>query len=403
MSFSVLSGDSLVTSFMLIIAAAVGLSVIAVGILVAFYQRFWYERILRPSFDSSYNPSCAIIVPCKGSDDGLRPSIDAYLSVDYDNFEIIFAVESEHDSAVPVIKEAISGKPNAKLVVAGLSSRCAQKNWNMLKGVENANKPDVYVFADADITPQKEWLHELILPLSRSDAAATTGFRWIHLAKGSFGQYNHMFFNNFLYVLFCTASMIGNAGLWGGSMAMRREDFEKLGVAERWKETVVDDMSLAEIIMKNKKRSVLVPPCITDTNEALPLQKSTAWIERQMMFLKMYHTHLWCLAMPVVFSILLIQLWLIPAVIISSISSRSFFELGGAAPLAFTALDLLAAPLYIFMGRIDRFFRFIVQEPLLRWMHLYALARTSFTNTIIWSGVEYRLRVFSGKVISVKR
>ncbi|MBD3321643.1 MAG: glycosyltransferase, partial [Chitinivibrionales bacterium] len=225
---------------MLIIAAAIGVAVITVELAVAFYQRFWYDHSLRPSFDTTYTPTCAMIIPCKGYDDGLRASIDAYLSLDYSEYTIFFSVESEHDAAVPVIREAIAGKSNARLLVAGLSNQCAQKNWNIIKAVEIAGTPDVYVFADSDIVPQKDWLRQLVLPLSRSDIAVASGFRWIHLSKARFGQYNHMFFNNFLYVLFCSASIIGNVGLWGGSMAMRREDFEKLDVAKRWSETAVD-------------------------------------------------------------------------------------------------------------------------------------------------------------------
>ncbi|MBD3422294.1 MAG: glycosyltransferase [Chitinivibrionales bacterium] len=404
MDFFFLSGTSLWNIIAFWFSISVALGVIISGLFALAYQKFWYEKIYRPTFDPDYHPTCAIIVPCKGLLDELETNISAYLNMEYGDYKVYFAVEHEDDPAVQVINRVINGKPNAELVVAGLSTTCAQKNWNMLHAIERAGDVEVYVFADADINPQTAWLKELILPLSVEKNAATTGFSWMYTNKGTLGEYNHLFFNNFLYVIFCAASFIGNVGLWGGSMAIRRRDFEKMEVGKRWRQTAVDDLSLAEIIMKNGKRSVVVPTCITQTGDGhVMLKNSVLWIERQMMFLKMYHTHLWVLAMPLIIAVMAILALFPVAVVTSLFSTKTFIQLGGGASLAFIIADVVASATYYFMGKTQKFSRFMIMEPILRFMHLFSLARTMFTNTITWSGVKYRLKVSTGEVVEVVR
>ncbi len=143
-----------------------------------FHQRFRYDRILRKLYDASYNPRCSIILPCKGVPQNLETNLKAFLDLAYVNFEIIFAVESKEDVAFPSISKLITPYPKASIVVAGKATQCGQKNFNQLAAIKSAKDPDVYVFADIDICPQKQWLNELVLPLSNKKITAVTGFRW---------------------------------------------------------------------------------------------------------------------------------------------------------------------------------------------------------------------------------
>jgi hypothetical protein len=48
----------------------------------------------------------ALIVPCKGNDLGLEANLRALVEQDHRNYETVFGVESEQDSAVPVMRRA---------------------------------------------------------------------------------------------------------------------------------------------------------------------------------------------------------------------------------------------------------------------------------------------------------
>jgi ceramide glucosyltransferase len=368
------------------------------------YQRLFYKKYYRPGYDPSYHPQCAVIVPCKGgSTKNFEENLRSFLLLDYDAYEVLFAVESEIDGAVPTIRKVIAENPRASLVVAGLSKKCGQKNFNQLAAVSQAKNPGVYVFADVDISPKPQWLSEIILPLSNPAIAVTTGFRWLHAERGTLGQQAHFYMNSFLDTLDSTASFIGSVGLWGGSMAIRKKDFDELDVAGRWAETVVDDSSLSQIIKKHRKKSILVPTCITHTDDLIDsVRDATRWFERQMMFLKLYQKSLWIAAMPVIIIAFLTLIWLPCAIAMGLFTSHSFFSLAGGSSLLLLAGKFITDMMYPLLGTMPRLGSFMFFQPAALCVFLISCMRTAFRTTIVWSGIKYYLS-FSGKVTRLER
>ena len=232
MALYVLSGNSVITFILLIIALLIVIGLFVATLFSIFYHRFMYEKRYRPKFDSSYQPRCSIILPCKGIPQNFEENIRSFYELDYKDYEVIFTVESEDDPCVPVIKKVIEEKSSGSLAVAGITTTCSQKNHNMIAAVDIANDPEVYVFADSDIKLLRDWLKELILPLSKPDISVASGFRWLYSSTGKMGEMTNAYQNSMLLVLFSSASFINDTGLWGGSMAMKKKDFEELGVRD---------------------------------------------------------------------------------------------------------------------------------------------------------------------------
>ncbi|HUI91834.1 MAG TPA: glycosyltransferase family 2 protein [Chitinivibrionales bacterium] len=368
------------------------------------YQRLFYKKYYRSKYDPSFHPRCSVIVPCKGgSPKNFEENLMSFLRLDYDSYEVLFAVESESDGAVPKIRKVIAGNPKASLVIAGLSTKCAQKNFNQLAAVARANDPDVYVFADVDISPRPQWLAEIILPLSNPKISVTTGFRWLNAERGTLGQQAHFYMNSFLYTLYSTASFVGSVGLWGGSMAIRKKDFDELNVAGRWSETVVDDSSLSQLIKKHRKKSILVPTCITHTDDLIDsVRDATRWFERQMMFLKLYQKSLWIAAMPVIIITFVTLVWLPCAAAVGLCTSRSFYAVAGGSSLMLLLGKFISDLMYPLLGTIPRLGSFMFFQPAALCVFLFSCIRTTFRRTIVWSGIKYYLS-FSGKVIRLER
>ena len=184
MNIATIIGPTPVNKGLFIAAIVIAGCDILATIFTIVYQRFWYEKILRPRYTKGYAPRSSIIVPCKGIPKNFGKNLEGFLELDYQNYEVIYVAETETDPAVPLIRSIIGRHPNASLVIAGLSTACAQKNYNLVAGVKKANNPEVYVFADSDIKPGKLWLTELVLPLSSAKVAVTSGYRWLHADKG---------------------------------------------------------------------------------------------------------------------------------------------------------------------------------------------------------------------------
>ncbi|MBN2035511.1 MAG: glycosyltransferase family 2 protein [Chitinispirillaceae bacterium] len=404
MNIELLLGPTPLTKYLFFTAVLLAGGDILATLFAVIYQRFWYEKIRRPKFSKLYVPRCSIIVPCKGVSKNFNANVEGFLKLDYGNFEVLYIVENERDPAAAAISEITNRYANARLVIAGLSKNCAQKNHNLLAGIREAHDPDVYVFADSDIRPAGQWLHELVLPLSEQRVAVTSGYRWLHAKKGTLGEQAHALSNVFIYVLFSVASFLGGVGLWGGSMAIRKKTFDELEVAELWSRTAVDDMSLSQVVKRNRYRSVIVPASMTHSDELLPTVTATfAWFTRQTMFLKAYFKAIWLIG-GMILTIGGVTLFtLLPLAALGALSEhRSFLDCGGAAASVLYIGECIVVLLYPLLGPMPRFHTLLLYMPIVRITHIMSYFRTIFSNVITWAGVRYYL-TFSGNVARIER
>jgi ceramide glucosyltransferase len=393
MGLDVLLGANWITSALFVGAGVLVVADFVATLFSVIYKRYWYDRALRPRYRTDYAPRCALVIPCKGLTPGFARNIQTFLQLDYPSYEVLFVVEDERDSSAIEIREVIRGCDRASLVVAGLATMCAQKNYSLLAAVRSARDAEVYVFADADIGPQAGWLRELVLPLSDQSVVVTTGFRWLYVERPKLGGMVHDSINIFMYVLLSTASFVAEMGLWGGSMAIRKRDFDELDVAGLWGRTVVDDLSLSSRVAATGRSAIMVPSAVTCTDDLIQsVRGGVRWFERQIMFLKAYHRRAWLfLATPVALLGGTLIVWLPLAAILSISPHRSFFALGGAASVLFFAGEAATAMLYPLLGDVPRPMRFAAMQPFMRTAHAVSLLRTVFTNRITWSGVRYHL------------
>ncbi|MFW6245125.1 MAG: glycosyltransferase [Fibrobacterota bacterium] len=397
-------GEHLITKVLFFAALVVVLGDFAATIFAILYQRLIYNKLMRPKYSDSFSPKCSVIVPCKGIPKNFGKNLRGFLELDYSDYEVIYVVESPNDSAVPEIRNIVAQDSRAKLVVAGISTACAQKNHNMLAALKQADSPDVYVFADSDIKPGENWLKEIVLPLENPKITVTTGFRWLVPGKGTIGELTHSYVNIFIYTCFCAACYFGGVGLWGGSMAIRRKDFEELDVWGKWSRAAVDDMSLSAVVLKQGRRAVVVPSCVTVTDDLLPTMKSTVvWFERQIMFLKAYQRALWIFpTLPLALTAGLLLMLFPFALTVSLVSDYNFWQLGGGVALMFYLGHTFTALFYPFLGKMPYFSKFLLLQPVLRLTHVLSYFRTYMTRSITWAGIKYHLTI-NGDVDRIER
>ncbi len=400
-------GASIFAKFLLLAAVATVIGLLVATLFAILYHKFIYPKILYPKYDQNYLPRCSVILPCKGLPYNFEHNVRTFLELDYPDYEVLYCVESETDPAVEVIRKVTADDKRAHLVVAGITKNCGQKNYNMLAAVKTANNPDVYVFADSDIGPKPNWIRELIRPLSDHKVAVATGFRWLYHEERKVGGMANAYQNSILYILFTAASYFRDIGLWGGSMAVRKTDFESLGVGECWAKTVVDDMSLSEIVMRSKRESVMVSSCITPTEDTIDsFVKSVGWYKRQVLYLKAHQRMQWYLTIPGVTFFLFVYAWLPISLIIASLSGfsfASFVAVGGLAPVVLMVGTASTALLYPLLGKHPNLFWFVLMQPISMFTVLWGAFLTLFTNRIKWSGYHYYLDFKSGEVKRVEK
>jgi ceramide glucosyltransferase len=237
------------TAFLMLWLAAQAASVLAVLIFCASLGRApRLERV----------PRVAVLVAVKGHNVQLEPFLHSLFDQDYPDYRVIFAVEAADDPAVAAIapwRERMGGR--AAVVAAGLSVDEGQKTTNLLAAVSRLEPADeVIVLADADIVADRNWMTQLVAPLTNGGADLVSGFTWVVATDRRPAT----------FLLASIASALStfprlpflNAA-WGGSTAMTRRTFEALGVATAWRGTLSDDLQLTAIAQRARCR-IAAPP-----------------------------------------------------------------------------------------------------------------------------------------------
>lgn len=258
------------------------------------YLRFFKTELAKPRPD--FMPFVTVIAPCRGLDKGLDDNLRALLEQDYPDYEVIFVVDDKNDAAVPVIEEVSrNAAKNTKLVVAPKADGCSQKVENLREAVLHAaDNSQGFVFVDSDARPSNDWLRYLVAPLSQQNVGAATGYRWFISKNPSFASEMRSAWNASI------ASALGpntkTNFCWGGSMAIRRDVFERIEMLEKWSGTLSDDFAVTRAMNEAGLPIVFVPQALTASVENCSFKELLEFTTRQMKITRVYAPHLWLLS-----------------------------------------------------------------------------------------------------------
>jgi cellulose synthase/poly-beta-1,6-N-acetylglucosamine synthase-like glycosyltransferase len=402
------------------------------------YLNFFKQELAKPK--SNYTPFVSIIAPCRGLDAELQENLSALFRQDFPVYEIIFVVDDEKDEAVAVIKSLLnrrdaetqrkkinrdgqdkqdikskiqnlkskielsmrlggSNSVSAKLIIAGKSVNESQKVHNLREAVLHiADESKIFVFVDSDARPAENWLRALIAPLHDEKIGAATGYRWFISKK-----------NNFVSAMLAVwnASIASALGAntksnfcWGGSMAMRRDIFEKLEIREKWRGTLSDDYTVTRVLKKAGLPICFVPQALTASIEDCTFRQLLEFTTRQMKITRVYAPNLWIASFIGSFLFVLVFVWGILILIFGATGEFSFwFALAallivsvlsiGKARLRLNAVKLV---LKSYRKELDE--QFWTQNTL--WvlspaLFLYNCFAALISRKIIWRGIKYQL------------
>jgi ceramide glucosyltransferase len=391
------------------------------------YLNFFKQELAKP--ESDFTPFASIIAPCRGLDEDLETNLSALFRQNFPEYEILFVVDDKNDEAVSVIQKILhrrdaetqredSEKENklieknsasrrlggensvsAKLVVAGKATDSAQKVHNLRRAVlEVSDKSEIFVFVDSDARPSENWLKNLIAPLEDEKIGAATAYRWFISKKMSFASEMRSVWNASI------ASALG-ANLktnfcWGGSMALRRETFEKLRMREKWRGVLSDDFAVTRAMKEHDLPVYFVPRALAASVENCTFGELFEFTTRQMKITRVYAPNLWLQAFIGAFIFNLVFVWGIFILISGSIREFSFwFALVGlflisafSTGKAWLRLKAVKLVLKDYAKDLDKQFRtqntlWILSPALFFYNSFCAL----LSRKIVWRGIKYEL------------
>lgn len=391
---------------------------LAVQSLVALRRGYSFLSFLRRSLlkaPGDYTPQATIIIPVKGVDRGWDHNLVNFLTQDYPNYQLVLTVATEQDPAYKLLdaqlrhREGWSSGCTASLVVAGFSDCRGEKVHNLLRGLrEVAEDSLILVFADLDARPSKDWLRLLVAPLKDAGVMVSTGFRW-YLPGRTFASRLRAAWDTSI------ATALGDHDgnfAWGGSMAMRRADFERLEIAEvHWQKTVSDDYALTRAVNEARGRIYFEPRCLVAAQEDSTLADFLRWSTRQIVITRVYAPKLWALGLAS--HGLYCLTFLLGLAVMLSPGTAVWFRVGTAEWLA--AILILGVAKGTMRGHVaQRLFPpddataketrscYWQLTPLVPWVMFWNFLVASFQRRIEWRDTHYWLRS-AEEVIVLKR
>ncbi len=280
----------------------IAVAAISAQLLVVLYAYLNYHyiaaKLARP-WAPWHRPRTALIVPCKGIDARFAANIRSFFEQDYDNYYLFFVVEAESDPAYPellALRNKLISQSHAldvQVLVAGHSQSSSQKIHNLLHALDRLPADsEVLAFADSDVCVHQGWLPHLVHPLYLPKRGATTGYRWFVPATANAATLAASAVNA------AVAQFLGNSlfnQAWGGSMAIRVEEFHRLGLREIWSETLSDDLSLSRAVRRAGRRIVFVPECLVASFESFTWRRLYEFGRRQFLITRVYAPGVWWL------------------------------------------------------------------------------------------------------------
>ncbi len=356
----------------------------------------------RPSADPAYTPKAAILLCLRGADPFLGQCLTRLLDQDYPDYELHVVVDSPKDPSQSILRPF---KSNPRLRVSVLkdpAENCSLKCSSIVQAVQELD-PSVEVIAlcDADSTPHRTWLAELVAPHACDKVGVTTGNRWYDPPRASGGS-----IVRYLWNVPTSINMILLRIAWGGSLAIRRRVIDETGLLEKWSTALCEDTMLFSVLRRHGYRQVFVPSVLMVNRESCTFSDLMQWIPRQLLTAKLYHPS-W--PATVGYGIISVIVPFLAAVLAITGMVRSDVDAIRTALIVFIGFELSnlllvglcqwAASCQIPGGRVTpNSFGLTSWMMLPVWIVFAQLVtpltfiKCFFTKTISWRGIEYRIR-----------
>ena len=395
-------------NILIIIYAVFGwaMVILALFIMIQAFANFHFvrKRIWQVRPPHNFTPVVDLICPCCGLDPRLEDNLRRLLVQDYPDYRVIFTVADSADPAVPVIRKLLGevGPQRACLVIAGRAKTCAQKVHNQLQALRQAGRDvPVLAFVDSDIHPEPKWLRHLVDPLCRTRVGVVTGYRW----------YVPTHYNLATMTLACLNGIpAGGMGphnmnhAWGGTMAIRKEHFDRLGIADIWSGAITDDLTLSTAVKRAGLRVAFEPKCYTASCDAFSWSRLFEFVRRQFIITRVCAPWLWLMGLgaslqyALAFWVgLFLSIWAWRA-------DHPYLHLIWPVPVILYALSIVKG----FLRRINICIALpnhaaairpatwldIFGSPLTNLVMLVCILASSLARTITWRGIKYRLYRF---------
>ena len=216
-------------------------------------QTWAYYQQVNQQPQSTWQPTVSTIVPVKGLDQQASLNFSSLCQQTYPApYEVIFAVETDDDPAVPVIKELIQRYPQrAKLIFSDpLELSAVGKMKNLIAGYR-ASRHDVIVLIDSDVRVAADFLSQSVGFVEAHETGAAFAAPVSQGSEDWVAALHNIAVNSSALNYGATAYQKQTSNMVGSIIVTRRDVLETIGGLDAIAHCMVGiDISLGQLIHK---------------------------------------------------------------------------------------------------------------------------------------------------------
>ncbi|MDD2966949.1 MAG: glycosyltransferase [Desulfovibrionaceae bacterium] len=337
---------------------------------------------------AGHTPLAGLIIPVAGQHPNMPQALRSLLMQDYPSCLPVMVTATAEEPAALLIAQLQQEFPALRHVVAGTAKGCGQKNHNTLCAIAAlaAEPVEVYVFCDSTHRAKAYFVRSLVQPIAAGRVNVTTGYHMVVAEDEGIVTRAYQLCVLLMRLLQAVAVFTQP---WGGAMAIKRSTFESLHIKALWAGNVVDDCSLAALLLHKKEPVLLCPQALLHTVASQHRWSVWgAWMDRQILFLKFCVPSQW----------LLLGLF---AAIMSLTPLTALYSLPAALFGLHCAVPWWLGLLYcaVLAAVVARWREFLPEGCRLgSWLAAFAAAcaqfvlvfvRTALARGIVWHGIDY--------------
>jgi hypothetical protein len=327
-----------------------------------------------------------------------RQSLQTLLVQDYPNYKVTFILEDQSDPAFETVQEFCDEYNHAELFLSGKATHCGQKNYGLARAVSILNRDiEILVFCDSTNSADSGWLSRITYPVRIGRVDVCTTFRSFAPGSGRLGGICQALYATTVFGLITIVSKP-----WGGGTVIRKKTFDRLNVAQNWLKTVVDDLTLGNLLDKAGVKIHVSPEnFLLSPLENQSIKGFLSFLDRQILFPKFTNPWIWFFTvMNSIFFSLSIGLSACGLALYASGNLGVKYAVAGA--ILWANILLIGSLLRIVNIPRLPIIRSFIGLPILVCLSTFLSIKSIFLDHIDWHGVRYYCGK-GGRVVRIEK
>ncbi|MGH7813590.1 MAG: bacteriohopanetetrol glucosamine biosynthesis glycosyltransferase HpnI [Candidatus Binataceae bacterium] len=196
-------------------------------------------------------PRVAVLKPLHGAHRRLGDNLSSFLNGDYPRANYYFAVSGDDDPAAEVAAALRPRYPSANLnIVVGEEPDCTnRKVAKLIKMEARAEKADIFVISDADVSVEHDYLSRVVGELAANDRGGIVTCAYRARPIGTLAsRFEALYVNtDFAPQIFLATAIEPMRYALGATIAIERAALEAIGGFRAVKDSLADDFFLGKL------------------------------------------------------------------------------------------------------------------------------------------------------------